>query len=102
MSGPGRIFTLAQAREALPLVRSLTEEARRKLSELTSPPNETAAARIIAEWAAGIEEAGATVKGPWLVDFDSGAGFYLSLIHISEPTRLGMTSYAVFCLKKKK
>src|SRR5450756_1958480 len=26
----------------------------------------------------------------------------LSLIHISEPTRLGMLSYAVFCLKKKK
>src|SRR5659263_200137 len=24
----------------------------------------------------------------------------LSLIHISEPTRLGMISYAVFCLKK--
>src|SRR5450756_2701579 len=28
--------------------------------------------------------------------------FTLSLIHISEPTRLGMISYAVFCLKKKK
>src|SRR5450756_2146962 len=28
--------------------------------------------------------------------------FELSLIHISEPTRLGMISYAVFCLKKKK
>src|SRR5450756_2396304 len=27
--------------------------------------------------------------------------FNLSLIHISEPTRLGMISYAVFCLKKK-
>src|SRR5450756_553256 len=27
---------------------------------------------------------------------------HLSLIHISEPTRLGMSSYAVFCLKKKK
>src|SRR5659263_203438 len=26
----------------------------------------------------------------------------LSLIHISEPTRLGMISYAVCCLKKKK
>src|SRR5450759_4061297 len=26
---------------------------------------------------------------------------YVSLIHISEPTRLGMISYAVFCLKKK-
>ncbi len=24
-----------------------------------------------------------------------------SLIHISEPTRLGRSSYAVFCLKKK-
>src|SRR5450756_2973574 len=32
----------------------------------------------------------------------SSAGRPLSLIHISEPTRLGMISYAVFCLKKKK
>ena len=30
------------------------------------------------------------------------SGEHLSLIHISEPTRLGMISYAVFCLKKKK
>ena len=29
------------------------------------------------------------------------AALALSLIHISEPTRLGMISYAVFCLKKK-
>src|SRR5450756_72466 len=28
-------------------------------------------------------------------------GRLLSLIHISKPTRLGMISYAVFCLKKK-
>src|SRR5450756_1220374 len=28
-----------------------------------------------------------------------GADHILSLIHISEPTRLGMISYAVFCLK---
>src|SRR5450756_1644584 len=26
---------------------------------------------------------------------------YCSMLHISEPTRLGMISYAVFCLKKK-
>src|SRR5450756_2856136 len=32
----------------------------------------------------------------------SGIPQTLSLIHISEPTRLGMISYAVFCLKKKK
>src|SRR5450756_940229 len=30
----------------------------------------------------------------------SGEDWKLSLIHISEPTRLGMISYAVFCLKK--
>ena len=30
-----------------------------------------------------------------------GIALELSLIHISEPTRLGMISYAVFCLKKK-
>src|SRR5674536_380664 len=30
------------------------------------------------------------------------AGLELSLIHISEPTRLLSISYAVFCLKKKK
>src|SRR5450756_2870865 len=32
----------------------------------------------------------------------AGLHMWLSLIHISEPTRLGMISYAVFCLKKKK
>ena len=33
---------------------------------------------------------------------ENGTTFFgLSLIHISEPTRLGMISYAVFCLKKK-
>src|SRR5450756_2747049 len=32
----------------------------------------------------------------------AGHDHVLSLIHISEPTRLGMISYAVFCLKKKK
>src|SRR5660397_277167 len=31
-----------------------------------------------------------------------GADWVLSLIHISEPTRLRRISYAVFCLKKKK
>src|SRR5450756_2937960 len=37
-----------------------------------------------------------------LFDFEAdGRLVDLSLIHISEPTRLGMISYAVFCLKKK-
>src|SRR5450756_472315 len=45
---------------------------------------------------------------PATIDLEAGAGTtdidlstvpVLSLIHISEPTRLGMISYAVFCLK---
>src|SRR5450756_3050556 len=36
------------------------------------------------------------------LNFYIWSGMGLSLIHISEPTRLGMISYAVFCLKKKK
>src|SRR5450756_1072223 len=39
---------------------------------------------------------------PPLLDEARRAAMGLSLIHISEPTRLGMISYAVFCLKKKK
>src|SRR5665648_1235191 len=41
-----------------------------------------------------------TAKYPCL--YISAIHHFLSLIHISEPTRLGMISYAVFCLKKKK
>src|SRR5450759_2250365 len=48
----------------------------------------------------GVEIVAATVR-----DLRKKIAFFrditLSLIHISEPTRLGMISYAVFCLKKK-
>ena len=39
---------------------------------------------------------------PLLKEYTDASHLLLSLIHISEPTRLGMISYAVFCLKKKK
>src|SRR5450756_2967986 len=45
-------------------------------------------------------EASGTRCGP--TDNRNAPVLGLSLIHISEPTRLGMISYAVFCLKKKK
>ena len=38
----------------------------------------------------------------FLDEFDMVIIYDLSLIHISEPTRLRRISYAVFCLKKKK
>src|SRR5665648_1203562 len=46
-------------------------------------------------------------KGNWIWEstpllLADAAKNEISLIHISEPTRLGMISYAVFCLKKKK
>src|SRR5665647_2137504 len=37
-----------------------------------------------------------------ILDLSAGPRRYLSLIHISEPTRRTPISYAVFCLKKKK
>ena len=43
-----------------------------------------------------MEDSGRIMRGRFV------EGLGLSLIHISEPTRLGMISYAVFCLKKKK
>src|SRR5450756_2630891 len=47
--------------------------------------------------------AGTGTLRPWGCEPPPGrADAHLSLIHISEPTRLGMISYAVFCLKKKK
>src|SRR5450756_2515477 len=43
-------------------------------------------------------------KGQYIIGAICGSylALFLSLIHISEPTRLGMISYAVFCLKTKK
>eukprot|EP01017_Pseudomicrothorax_dubius_P008549 TRINITY_DN1281_c0_g1_i8.p1 TRINITY_DN1281_c0_g1~~TRINITY_DN1281_c0_g1_i8.p1 ORF type:complete len:367 (+),score=60.51 TRINITY_DN1281_c0_g1_i8:128-1228(+) len=40
-------------------------------------------------------------RNPWAFDETSEQFSLLSLIHISEPTRLLSISYAVFCLKKK-
>eukprot|EP00658_Telonema_sp_P-2_P055437 TRINITY_DN4406_c0_g1_i6.p2 TRINITY_DN4406_c0_g1~~TRINITY_DN4406_c0_g1_i6.p2 ORF type:complete len:155 (-),score=49.33 TRINITY_DN4406_c0_g1_i6:10-474(-) len=45
---------------------------------------------------AHVTQADGSLPGQMVVDMD------LSLIHISEPTRLLSISYAVFCLKKKK
>src|SRR5450759_5680500 len=51
---------------------------------------------IVSHGAAAANALGLTTQVPMR------AVYLLSLIHISEPTRLGMISYAVFCLKKKK
>lgn len=79
-----KVFTLEEASALLPRVRELTRRAREAF--LALPPAgedeeghrllEAEAARILHEWAASVLALGAEVKGPWLVDFDSGGGYY--------------------------
>jgi hypothetical protein len=81
-----KTFTFEEARALLPKVRERTRRAVEALSSLTVPGDdgpeaaeglaEKAVARTLADWASEIEELGIEVKGPWLVDFDSGAGYY--------------------------
>src|SRR5665647_3685311 len=58
---------------------------------LTGNMNRSITALTLEDWVIGMSTSVMT----WSVS-------YLSLIHISEPTRRTPISYAVFCLKKKK
>ena len=81
-------FSYEEARELLPAVKAVTQESIEELqhARAESDENETAGEReariehrvaeILAEWAQQIGKMGIEVKGPWLVDFDSGAGYY--------------------------
>ncbi len=81
-----KTFTFEEARALLPEVRERTRRAVEALANLAVPGDdgleaaeenaEKAVARTLASWAREIEELGIEVKGPWLVDFDSGAGYY--------------------------
>jgi len=83
-----RTFTLKDAQLLLPAVRSRTadavEQARAVAERLDRLPNGhpdrdlllTALDRVIAEWTSAIKAHGAEVKGLWLVDFDTGEGYY--------------------------
>ncbi|MEK8022918.1 MAG: DUF2203 domain-containing protein [Candidatus Hydrogenedentota bacterium] len=82
-----KIFTLTEARAQLPLVRELTQQCHDDVEaireEMTAETNEARRAAMeekaearLQEWSRGIMEIGAEPKGLWLVDFDSGDGFY--------------------------
>jgi len=76
-SAEKKIFTLEEARSLLPKVKELTSEAVFKFARL-SEGEETEEERqgVVGEWAREILALGAEIKGLWLVDFDSGAGYY--------------------------
>jgi len=70
-----RIFTLDEARALLPKVRQITNAAVEKFDEL---PEDLEAERqeVIERWAHDVRALGVEIKGLWLVDFDSGSGYY--------------------------
>jgi hypothetical protein len=70
-----RIFTYEQALALWPEVQRLTDAAVQRVDALES---EHAAdyQGVVSEWAESILRLGVEVKGLWLVDFDSGGGYY--------------------------
>ena len=83
-----RRWTLEAARELLPDVRERTSRAvgeaealaeERALHVAEAPERALLEQRIeavVARWAREMEALGLEVKGLWLVDFDSGSGYY--------------------------
>jgi hypothetical protein len=83
-----RRWTLETARELMPDVRTRTAravaEAEALAEERALHEADTAARRAVEErieavvtrWAREMEALGLEVKGLWLVDFDSGSGYY--------------------------
>ena len=70
-----RIFTLEEARALLPRVRELTSEAVTRFGSLPGALEEERRA-IVEGWVSELESLGCEIKGLWLVDFDSGGGYY--------------------------
>jgi len=73
-----KVFTLEEARALLPRVREQTSEAVRRYASLGEGGDAADEERqkILSEWARELSRLGVEIKGLWLVDFDSGAGYY--------------------------
>jgi hypothetical protein len=82
-----RVFTYEEARALMPRVIEITRDAVERVDSLLAEsanlpaedvPDEvmTEYNEIVDRWASAILEMGVDVKGLWLVDFDSGSGYY--------------------------
>ena len=83
-----RIFSYDEATSTFPVVRDLTAEAVRKVEALANTVGdrddlesrreelENAREMIFRWWAEQVTSVGCEVKGIWLVDWDSGDGYY--------------------------
>jgi regulator of sirC expression with transglutaminase-like and TPR domain len=72
-----RRFTLDEARQILPQVQQITSDAVGRYVQLGSgDESEEERQVIVREWVQQVSSLGVEIKGLWLVDFDSGAGYY--------------------------
>jgi hypothetical protein len=85
-----RIFTLEEARALLPEVKRLTgpvfelaaslaeemQEAEDRGQEESAESLRDRMATLMDSWAGAVKSLGPDVKGLWLVDFDSGDGYW--------------------------
>lgn len=74
---PKKIFSYEQAAELLPVVQQMTDDAVARVDAL----DEASATsddyqRIVRQWADAVTGLGIDVKGVWLIDFDTGSGYY--------------------------
>ena len=82
------IFSLEAAGRLLPDVKHVTADAVRQAEALAArmrglPDDDPEYARLTAElqdvvdaWTEAVRSLGLEAKGPWLVDFDNGEGYY--------------------------
>ena len=71
-----RIFTLEEARALLPRVQEITAEAVTQYAKLPGDLEDEPGRRSCAPGPRSSQSLGLEIKGVWLVDFDSGAGYY--------------------------
>lgn len=85
-----RTFTLEEAQSRMPQVRAITEPVFGLAESLAQEIQEAEAAKdearaealqerlqdLVQSWSDAMRDLGADVKGLWLVDFDSGDGYW--------------------------
>jgi hypothetical protein len=84
------VFSLEEAKRLMPRVRQLTDPvymlasslaealqtAEEKNDEVTAEPLRERLQQLVESWTEAMQEMGGEVKGLWLVDFDSGDGYW--------------------------
>ena len=72
---PRKTFTYEEAAALLPEVQRLTADAATRVDALPEDAVDEYQ-HIVQEWAEAVMSYGIDVKGLWLIDFDSGSGYY--------------------------